>query len=105
MVMDLPIHVGDVTDRLKDLSGSVSDLPAHVGDVTDRLRDLSESAAASARRVVPARQPKGLSGWALPLGLAVLGTGIGVAVLLWFRSRRSTTKLGSTTPSESFAHT
>jgi hypothetical protein len=113
---DLSIHMSDVADR--------------VGDVTDRLRDLSEtatktasetaqtasktaqtaaqkaqtasrSASSRARRV--GRPPgRNLAG---PMVVTGLGIGILLAVFLIFRSRRSTSNVGSASPSEAYART
>ena len=89
-VTDLPAHVGDVTGRLRDITDTVTDLPAHVGDVTGRLRDITDTATAKARRAAPSRR------WALPAGLAILGLGIGAGLFVWLRSRRSTTSIEPT---------
>ncbi|HET6964736.1 MAG TPA: hypothetical protein VFH58_08170 [Acidimicrobiales bacterium] len=101
------MSASQIADRIPELP----DLPVDVGEMTDRLRGLTEAAATTAREAAnSARQaaggrPSDKRGLTLPL-LAGLGAlGVLIAVVLMLRSRRTTTDVGSTAPTGTPAHT
>lgn len=104
----LPDHLPDLSQVMDRLPPQVRDLPSHVdvGEVTDRVRDLTSNAASTVRAsadragVTARNRPDGMWRILAPL-LAV-----GVVAVLWavFRSRRSTTEVGSVEREQALAH-
>ncbi len=101
------VSASKIAERMPELP----DLPVDVGEMTDRLRGLTEAAttttrqaATAARRAATAR-PADTRRMTLPL-LAGLGVvGVLIAVLLMLRSRRTTTDVGSAAPAGTYTRT
>ncbi len=100
------VSASQIADRLPELP----DLPVDVGEMTDRLRGLTEAATAATRQAVTSAQRAAATGrpadtrrMTLPLlaGLGVVGVLIAVALML--RSRRTTTDVGSAGPAGTYA--
>lgn len=94
------VSASQIADRMPELP----DLPVDVGEMTDRLRGLTQAATTTARQAA-ARRPADTRRMALPLlaGLGVLG--LLIAGVLMLRSRRTTTDVGSAAPAGTYAHT
>jgi hypothetical protein len=106
---DLPIHmsdvadrVGDVNDRLRDLSETATETASKTAQTASKTAHTAAQTASSRARQVGRTPRRNLAG---PMAVTGLGIGILLVVFLIFRSRRSTSNVGSASQSEAYART
>jgi hypothetical protein len=94
------INVGDLTGRVKDLSGHVRDIPVpfDVSEVGERVKDITGTAAATVKDT--ASRAGGLRRLAIPVGLGL----VLAVVFMVMRSRRSHTEVPAAENPNTYAH-